>query len=54
MATLKKGQPEGDGYKVEKFEEKPSIEVAEEFIKSGNYLWNSGMFLIKASKYLSS
>ncbi len=50
---IKKGQPEGDGYKVEKFEEKPSIEVAEEFIKSGNYLWNSGMFLIKASKYLS-
>ena len=50
---IKKGHHDGNGYKVEKFEEKPSIEVAEEFVKSGKYLWNSGMFLVKASKYLS-
>lgn len=40
-------------YKVDSFEEKPSIEVAEKYQKSGKYLWNSGMFLIKASTYLS-
>tara|TARA_B100000989_G_scaffold138515_1_gene102990 strand:+ start:4405 stop:5805 length:1401 start_codon:yes stop_codon:yes gene_type:complete len=50
---IKKGHHVGNGYKVEKFEEKPSSEVAEEFIKSGKYLWNSGIFLVKASKYLS-
>ncbi|NPA40629.1 MAG: mannose-1-phosphate guanylyltransferase/mannose-6-phosphate isomerase [Thermodesulfobacteria bacterium] len=31
-------------YKVKKFHEKPSLEVAEEYIASGNYYWNSGMF----------
>ncbi len=32
-------------YKVEEFTEKPCLEKAEQFIASGNYLWNSGMFL---------
>ncbi|MCM8536836.1 MAG: mannose-1-phosphate guanylyltransferase/mannose-6-phosphate isomerase [Lentisphaeraceae bacterium] len=40
-------------YKVSSFEEKPSKEVAEKYLKSGEYLWNSGMFLIKASIYLA-
>ncbi|MCM8530250.1 MAG: mannose-1-phosphate guanylyltransferase/mannose-6-phosphate isomerase [Lentisphaeraceae bacterium] len=40
-------------YKVASFEEKPTEEVAQKYLKSGNYLWNSGMFLIKASVYLS-
>lgn len=38
--------------KVEQFVEKPSAEVAESYLASGNYLWNSGMFLFKASRYL--
>ena len=49
---IKKGEVEGSGYKVEKFVEKPSYSVAEEYYSSGDYLWNSGMFLIKASSYL--
>ncbi len=32
-------------YRVEKFTEKPCLEKAKEFIASGDYLWNSGMFL---------
>lgn len=31
-------------YSVNKFKEKPKLETAEEYVKSGNYLWNSGMF----------
>jgi mannose-1-phosphate guanylyltransferase len=31
-------------YKVAQFKEKPSYEVAQGFLKSGNFFWNSGMF----------
>jgi len=43
---------ENFSYKVSQFVEKPSLEIAKEFLESGNYYWNSGMFLFKASKYL--
>lgn len=36
-------------YSVEKFVEKPDFETAERYLKEGHYLWNSGMFLWKAS-----
>jgi mannose-1-phosphate guanylyltransferase/mannose-6-phosphate isomerase len=39
---------DNNAYKVEKFVEKPSIEVAESYIKEGRYLWNSGMFVFSA------
>lgn len=32
-------------YKVKKFREKPNKETAEEYISSGKYLWNSGIFI---------
>lgn len=34
---------------VEEFKEKPDLKTAEEYIKSGDYVWNSGMFIWKAS-----
>lgn len=40
-------------HKVDEFVEKPSLEVAESYLKAGTYLWNSGMFLFSASSYLS-
>ncbi|MDU5109597.1 MAG: mannose-1-phosphate guanylyltransferase [Clostridium sp.] len=47
--------------KVEKFVEKPNEELANEYVSSGNYLWNGGMFiwtveniLCEISKYSSS
>lgn len=49
---IKKGVKNVSGYDVEKFVEKPSIEIAEQYIRSNDYLWNSGMFLFKASRYL--
>lgn len=37
---------------VKRFVEKPDIETAQQYISSGKYYWNSGMFLFKASQYL--
>lgn len=39
--------------RVAQFVEKPSLATATEYLSSGDYLWNSGMFLFKASTYLS-
>jgi mannose-1-phosphate guanylyltransferase len=36
-------------YKVKTFTEKPNQELADYFLKSGEFLWNSGMFIWKAS-----
>lgn len=38
---------------VEKFVEKPCLEVAEQYLKEGNYLWNGGMFVWKTSNILN-
>ena len=44
----------GDGVRaVERFVEKPNLQTAEQYVASGEYYWNSGMFLFKASRYLS-
>lgn len=37
---------------VERFVEKPDIDTARAYVGSGQYYWNSGMFLIRASRYL--
>jgi len=37
---------------VEKFVEKPNVEIATEYVKSGNYYWNSGMFVINTTNIL--
>ena len=42
----------GHGYQVDAFVEKPNQENAELFLTSGDYYWNSGMFLFRASRYL--
>jgi len=38
----------GDALRVRRFTEKPNAEKAAEFLKSGTYYWNSGMFLWSA------
>ncbi|UXB20674.1 mannose-1-phosphate guanylyltransferase/mannose-6-phosphate isomerase [Stenotrophomonas maltophilia] len=37
---------------VDRFVEKPDLATAEQYVASGEYFWNSGMFLFKASRYL--
>jgi len=49
---IKKGAKDGVGFIVDAFVEKPSAEIAQDYLNSGNYVWNSGMFLFKASRYL--
>ena len=49
---IKRGNYLGEGFKVDEFVEKPSLEVAKGYISSGEYYWNSGMFLFRASRYL--
>lgn len=46
------GYIEYEGNDVLSFREKPNLETAKEFLKKGNFLWNSGIFCFKASVYL--
>lgn len=45
---------DGRAYAVERFVEKPSLEVAKEYLVSEEYLWNSGMFIWKVSTILNN
>jgi mannose-1-phosphate guanylyltransferase/mannose-6-phosphate isomerase len=49
---IKAGQPQGDAFAVAQFVEKPDLNTAQGYLASGDYYWNSGMFLFKASRYL--
>jgi mannose-1-phosphate guanylyltransferase len=40
-------------YRVKTFAEKPNLETAERFLQSGDFLWNSGMFVWKANAILN-
>ena len=41
-----------NGFKVKRFVEKPNTDLAKEYISDGNYFWNSGIFMFKASVLL--
>ncbi len=41
-------------YRVRKFHEKPEREVAEQYIRAGNFYWNSGMFLFRPETLLEA
>ncbi|MGB0833763.1 MAG: mannose-1-phosphate guanylyltransferase/mannose-6-phosphate isomerase [Psychrobium sp.] len=50
---IKQGTKDGENsYKVDSFVEKPDANTAQEYLDSKEYLWNSGMFMFKASRYL--
>jgi mannose-1-phosphate guanylyltransferase len=50
---IKKGKPQQNNtFDVADFVEKPNADVANKYLLSGDYLWNSGMFLFKAARYL--
>ncbi|ABE59044.1 mannose-1-phosphate guanylyltransferase/mannose-6-phosphate isomerase [Chromohalobacter israelensis] len=40
------------GFKVASFVEKPDSSTAESYLASGDFFWNSGMFLFRASRYI--
>ena len=41
-------------HKITSFKEKPTIEIATEYLNSGEYLWNAGIFIAKASVIIDS
>jgi mannose-1-phosphate guanylyltransferase/mannose-6-phosphate isomerase len=41
-------------FSVEKFVEKPDAKTAQAYLADGNYLWNSGMFVLRASTWLAA
>jgi mannose-1-phosphate guanylyltransferase / mannose-6-phosphate isomerase len=48
------GEIKKNSYKVKRFVEKPDLAKANEYLKAGNYLWNSGMFLFSIDVMLSA
>ena len=51
---IKRGAVENEtGFVVIEFVEKPNLATAEKYLASGDFYWNSGMFLFKASAYLT-
>ncbi|XKE47496.1 mannose-1-phosphate guanylyltransferase/mannose-6-phosphate isomerase [Halomonas organivorans] len=50
---IQRGEGQGDyGFQVRRFVEKPDRATAEDYCATGDYYWNSGMFMFRASRYL--
>lgn len=51
---LKQGEPIGDAgaFRVQRFVEKPDLERAIEFLSSGEYAWNGGIFAFRVGTFL--
>jgi mannose-1-phosphate guanylyltransferase/mannose-6-phosphate isomerase len=49
---IRRGTAQGEGFKVAEFVEKPDAATAQSYLDDGGYLWNSGMFMLPAKKYL--
>jgi mannose-1-phosphate guanylyltransferase/mannose-6-phosphate isomerase len=49
---IRRGALAGDSYRIAEFVEKPELARAQAFLASGEYYWNSGMFLFRARRYL--
>ena len=46
---IRKGRDHGEWYEAEAFVEKPDLTTAKGYLKSGNYLWNGGVFVFSLS-----
>jgi mannose-1-phosphate guanylyltransferase / mannose-6-phosphate isomerase len=49
---IQRGAASGAAFRIARFIEKPNSERAREFVQSGEYYWNSGMFVFRARRYL--
>ncbi len=50
---IRRGAGKGPAFPVAQFIEKPPLDVATQFVASGDYYWNSGMFVFRADRYLA-
>jgi len=51
---IRRGQPVAGGYALDRFVEKPNATTAQAYLDSGDYYWNSGMFMFRADCYLEA
>ena len=52
---IQKGTADGEGgFQVERFVEKPVLDIAIEFLGSGQYFWNAGIFLMRAQALIDA
>jgi mannose-1-phosphate guanylyltransferase len=52
---IHRGKQKGEnGFQVAEFVEKPDLATAIGYLDSGDYYWNSGMFMFKASAYIKA
>lgn len=50
---IKAAKAKGAARPVERFVEKPDLKTAQAYVESGEYFWNSGMFMFRADRYLT-
>lgn len=51
---IRRGQALAGAFVLDRFVEKPDVETAQHYVDSGEYFWNSGMFLFRADSYLNA
>jgi len=51
---IKRGKVTDTGFSIEAFVEKPDLKTAQAYVSSGDFYWNSGMFLMRSSCYLQT
>ena len=49
---IRRGAGNGPAYPIAQFVEKPTLAKARDFVASGEFYWNSGMFLFRAQRFL--
>lgn len=49
---IQRGAANGAAFRIARFVEKPDAQAARGYVDSGDYYWNSGMFLFRARRYL--
>jgi mannose-1-phosphate guanylyltransferase/mannose-6-phosphate isomerase len=51
---IRRGAPLAGGYALDRFVEKPDAATAQSYLDTGEYYWNSGIFLFRADRYLDA
>ena len=53
---IQQGEATNDSraFEIKSFAEKPSLQLARDYVASGSYLWNSGLFMVRADQWLKA
>ncbi|MDI1361139.1 mannose-1-phosphate guanylyltransferase/mannose-6-phosphate isomerase [Methylotenera sp.] len=54
QAGAKLKESSADAFSIRRFVEKPDYETAQQYVDSGDYLWNSGLFMMRSSVWISA